>query len=278
MPGTTDDLMAAVQAPALEQPTIRGELRVDHIGPEGRIAGKVYAFAAAGGRLRLEAVSPLDTPLRTVAVDADFFSLVDRESHRCLQGPAEPCLVGEAVGLELSAGHVAAALLGAVPLIEHREVESSWNRCGYYEIELQGVEDGWTELLRLEPRQGRLVTTEATVTGPEGPVMEIELGQYEPSGDRLVPRQIRLAMPLSEADLRVEWRELEVGVELPESAWRAACPAGTPVEQATCRSRSELPDLLPPGGRRSEEPEEAPAEEPEEAPGEEPDLSEELGF
>lgn len=280
-PGETDDLVAALRAPALDLPVVRGELRIDHLGPEGRIAGKVYAFLAAGGRLRIEGVSPLDTPIRTVAVDGARFSLVDQESSRCLQGEASPCLVGESVGLELSAAHVAAALLGAVPLIRAASVTSRWNRCGFYEVELTGQERGWSERVRLELTQGHLVATEATIEGPDGPVLELELGAWEPAGGgRLVPRHLRLRMPRSEADLRVEWRELEVGVSLPENAWAAACPAGFPVETPSCQPRAGLPELEPPGGVEPAGPDPDPGETPGDAgPDPDPDdLSEELGI
>lgn len=281
-PGETADLVAALRAPALDMPVVRGELRVDHFGPEGRIAGKVYAFLAPGGRLRLEGVSPLDTPIRTVAVDGAAFSLVDQESSRCLQGEASPCLVGASVGLELSASHVAAALLGAVPLIRAASVSSRWNRCGYYEVTLTGEERGWSERIRLELTRGRLVATEATIAGPDGPVLELELGAWEPAGPggRLVPRHLALRMPRSDADLRVEWREIEVGVSLPAAAWAAACPAGFPVETPTCQPRSGMPDLEPPGGVEPTPPDTTtpPDQGGPEPPPDPDDLSEELGI
>lgn len=289
MADSTDDLMATLRAAALDQPTVRGELRVDHLGPEGRIAGKVYAFAASHGRLRLEAVSPLDTPIRTVAVDGEHFSLIDQESHRCLLGEANPCLIGESVGLELSAAHVAAALIGAIPLIRHREVDSDWNDCGYYEVELVGEEQGWVEHIRLELHDGHLVPTQATVSGPEGDVLVLELSGHEPAGENgalMVPRRLSLRMPLSEADLRLEWRDIEVGVTLPERAWQVACPEGFSPEIPTCQSRASLPDFEPPGGERA-----LPLPPPPDAgvpgstddsdggsPSEDSDLSEELGL
>jgi len=284
MPDTTDDLLGALRATAADQPTVRGELRVDHLGPEGRIAGKVYAFTASGGRLRLEAVSPLDTPLRTVAVDGERFSLVDQERHRCLQGAASPCLIGDSVGLELSAAHVAAALVGTIPLIRARQVDSEWNRCGFYEVELTGEEEGWVERVRLEPQEGRLVATQATVTGPEGDVLILELSGYEPAGPNnvLVPRRLSLQMPLSEADLRVEWREIEMGVNLPDNAWQATCPDGYTVEVPTCQPRASLPAFEPPGGVQPAPPPAEEHEEPESGSEEPPtgdqDLSEELGL
>lgn len=290
MADSTDDLLAALRAAALDQPTVRGELRVDHLGPEGRIAGKVYAFTASGGRLRLEAVSPLDTPIRTVAVDGDRFSLIDQESHRCLIGEASPCLIGESVGLELSAAHVATALTGAIPLIRHWQVNTDWNRCGHYEVELIGEEEGWVENIRLELLDGHVVPTQATVTGPEGDVLVLELSGHEPAGDDgalMVPRRLSLRMPMSEADLRIEWREIEVGVTLPERAWQVACPEGFSPEIPTCQPRASLPAFEPPGGVRVSPPPPPPpdggvpdsTDDPDGGtPSEDSDLSEELGL
>lgn len=265
-----------------EQPTIRGELQVDHFGPEGRVAGKVYAFAAAGGRLRLEAVSPMETPVRTMAVDGETFSLVDQESQRCLEGPPRPCLIGQMVGLELSANHVAATLIGGAPLLRHRAAESTWNDCGFYELELEGEESGWTETLRFAFEQGQLVVTQAVIRNGEGVVLELEMSRHEPVGELLVPRRMIIRMPRSEADLRIEWRHLEVGISLPANAWRATCPAGYGVETAACEATSPLTVLEEPAPPVAPDPPEeggsteGGGEVPEE--GGEVDLSEELGL
>lgn len=284
MADSVADALGALRAVGAERPTIRGELRVDHMGPEGRIAGKVYAFASSAGRLRLEAVSPLDTTLRTVTVDSEqSFMLVDQESGRCLHGRAEPCLVGEAVGLELSSEHVGAALMGAVPLIQHERAAIDWDRCGFYVLELEDGQGRWTEEVQLTPIDGQLVATRATIRGPEGVVLEVVLDEHERRGEHLVPSFLGLRMPQSEAHLRVEWREIEVGVTLPDDAWRTVCPAGFTDEVAGCQPRSEFPELEPPGGPEASEPaepddSEEPLETTEPSEENEPDLSDELGL
>lgn len=273
---STEDLVTLIRARNQQQPTVRGELQVDHFGPEGRVAGKVYAFAAAGGRLRLEAVSPLDTPVRTMAVDGASFTLVDQESQRCLEGPADSCLIGQAVGIELSATHVATALTGGVPLLRHRNATSRWNDCGWYEVELEGEAEGWSESIRLAPDQGRLVPTHAVIRDTDGTMLEMELAQHEAAGDLLVPRRMVIRMPRSEADLRVEWRHIEVGVDLPDRAWRATCPTGFAVEPAACESSTPLTVLEEPAPPTVEPTaDDAP---PDEEPGGDIDLTEELGL
>ena len=298
LPERPTELVDSLRAVGRELPTIRGELHVDHEGPEGRIAGRVYAFASRGGRLRLEAVSPLDTPLQTIAVDGQDFALVDHDGQRCLSGPARPCLVAEAVGLELSAAQVGSALVGVLPLLRHGRVEGRWNRCGHYELELEGERPGWRQHVELEPRGGRLVATSTTITGPDGPLLEMTLGDYRPAGDRLIPRRIRVRMPGRGTDLRIAWRELETDVQLPEAAWRVVCPAGFTQEEARCESEGPAVELEPPGGVEAPtesldgEPSpsgEAGAEtatgtegregaEESEGSGDEPDLDEELGL
>lgn len=282
--GATEDLIGALRERNRSQPTIRGELRVDHFGPEGRVAGKVYAFAASGGRLRLEAVSPMDTPVRTMAVDGTSFALVDQESHRCLEGPADPCLIGQAVGIELAATHVAAALIGGVPLLRHREATSSWNRCGYYELELEGREPGWSETIHLRVQDGHLVPTRATVRDDEGTVLDMEMAEHQPAGEGLlVPRRMVLRMPRTEAHLQVEWREVEVGAELPDRAWTVTCPPGYAIEAATCRSSSSLTVLEEPSPPVEATPEGEPGDGQGDGPGgegegDDVDLTEELGL
>jgi hypothetical protein len=215
------------------------------MGPEGRVAGKVYVFAAAGGRLRFEVVSPMETPVRTVAVDgtSGTFTMTDHEAQRCTEAAADPCLVREAIGVELAPAHVAATLVGAPPLLRHRDATSRWSRCGYYEIDLQGREDGWSESLRVTPASGEFVATKAVITGPQGVVLDIELRNHEPVQGLLLPRRLAIRAPVSRGDLRVEVRSVELDVDLPESAFRARCPEGFSVEPATCESASSPPVL-----------------------------------
>jgi len=186
-------------------------------------------------------VSPLDTPLRTIAVDGDRFSLVDRESRRCWLGPAEPCLLGQSLGLELAPSHVAAAMLGAVPLLNHREAEARWNSCGYYELRLEGEEAGWRQLIHVAPDQGHWVAILTEVEGPDGRVLEMELSRHRPAGGVFVPQRLFIRMPRGESSMRVQWRETDVGVTLPSRAWRAACPEGFRVEQPQCGPSRSLP-------------------------------------
>jgi hypothetical protein len=274
----TEDLVETLRARNLTQPTLRGELRVDHFGPEGRVAGKVYAFAASGGRLRLEAVSPMDTPLRTVAVDGVSFSMVDQESQRCLEGPADPCLIGQAVGIELSASHVAAALAGGVPILRHQRATSDWNRCGRYELQLEG-DDGWTEVIQLILEQGQLVPIRATVRDREGVVLDMELSDHQPAGALLLPRRMILRTPRSEADLRVEWRQIEVGVTLPDRAWAATCPSGFTIETASCTPSTSLTVLEEPSALPEPPPDEPGDDsDQDQPPSDDIDLSEELGL
>jgi hypothetical protein len=273
---STSALVDLLRARNQAQPTARGELQVDHFAPEGRIAGKVYAFSAAGGRLRLEAVSPLDTPVRTMAVDGEHLSIVDQESRRCLEGRADPCLVGQAVGVELSAVQVATTLTGGVPILRHRDATSRWNDCGWYEVELRGEAEGWSERIRLAPVDGRLVPVHAVIRDRDGVVLEMDLAGHAPAGDLIVAWRMVIRMPRSEAELRVEWRHIEVGVELPERAWRTTCPAGFTVEPATCSPSTPLSVLEEPAPPPVEPaPDAGP---PDAEPGAGSDLTEELGL
>ena len=278
-PSSAPDLVDTVRARSASLTTLRGELRADHMGPGGRVAGKVYAFAAAGGRLRFEAVSPMETPLRAVAVDgtAGSFTMTDQEGQRCVEGAPAPCLLGDAIGIDLSAAQVATALVGSVPLLRHRAVEARWHRCGYYEVDLVGEESGWREALRIAPVDGELVVTRAEVRGPEGVVLVVEHRDHARHGGLLLPRRSVIRTPASGGDLRIAWRSVELGVDLPESAWRTRCPDGFAVEEARCVSASAMPRLEEVAARP---PPEEPGDEPEVEPGEGAggDLAEELGL
>jgi hypothetical protein len=88
-----------------------------------------------------------------------------------------------------------------------------------------------------------MVPTKAVIRGPEGVVLEIEHRDHRRVEDLVLPRRSTIKTPASGGDLRVDWRSVEVGVDLPEGAWRARCGEGIAVEHASCQSTGSLPLL-----------------------------------
>jgi hypothetical protein len=111
------------------------------------------------------------------------------------------------------------------------------------------------------------------VEGPDGRVLEMELSRHRQKGSVFLPQRLFIRMPRTESSMRVQWRETDVGVNLPSRAWRAACPEGFAVEQPQCGPSRPLP--FEPREQAAPPPAE-PADGPPEPS--ESDLMEELGL
>src|SRR5437870_444875 len=74
-PPTADELLSALRARAEKLRSLRASTKIDHLGPGAeRVKVRVDLWLARGGRLRLEALHPLDeTPLSTLVSDGQRF-------------------------------------------------------------------------------------------------------------------------------------------------------------------------------------------------------------
>lgn len=210
--------------------------RVDHFGDGQRIQGKIFLFAKLPESLRIELVSPFDSPLQILTVNEGVFALHDLREGRFFTGPAEPCNIARLVRIPLPPEDVARILIGHSPIIEG-ETRVTWDRRGYYRVDIEA--EGKVQQLqisgdknRLELQRSRLALSDGTV------VFDLIYKDWDPRGDGTMPHQIRVKMPRDKADLllRYDADGVEINVTLPRDAWTQAPPRGIKEERLSCDS------------------------------------------
>src|SRR5437667_12500731 len=99
---SAEELMAAIRKRSAAIHSLRADTKVDHMGQGGqRVKVTVALLVARGGKLRMEAESPMGGALATLTSDGASFALLDVRNNRFLAGPAKACNVARLIQLAL---------------------------------------------------------------------------------------------------------------------------------------------------------------------------------
>src|SRR5258708_350159 len=116
-PPTAEQLLTALRNRRDKLTSLRAEGRADEMGQGAeRVKVTVNVLVARGGKLRLEAESPLGGAVATLVTDGNQFQLLDVRNNRFLIGRAEPCNVARLIGVELEPEQVMSVLSRSAPL------------------------------------------------------------------------------------------------------------------------------------------------------------------
>lgn len=214
--------------------SMRARGKADHFGPDGRVRGTVYFFVEAGGRLRFEALTPLNTPAATLASDGTTFSLLDSRERVFYTGAAEPCNIARLLRIPMEGRDVATILLGGTPLIEHRQTRLDWDDDGFYVLQLTGTQEGVRQRVEIAPNRQRLDVLRSVVKEGDHVVWELEMEDHERVNGIPFPKKIHFVNPREDADVLVQYQEVELNPTLPDDAWTVAAPDGMPQRRVTC--------------------------------------------
>jgi recombination protein RecR len=207
--------------------------RVDHFGEKHRIQGKAYLFSVLPKKLRIELISPFESPLNVLTVNDTVFAMHDVKEARFLTGPADPCNIARLIQIPMPVDDVIRILLGYAPIIDGR-TEVKWDTKGFYRVT---ISDGArTERLEIGPDKSSLPLQRATLEDKDGLIFDITYNRRRPVQAVSIPGEIRVKMQREKVDLllRYDPEGVELNVDLPTDAWDQTPPAGITVEQVTC--------------------------------------------
>jgi outer membrane lipoprotein-sorting protein len=235
-PPTGEELMTALRARAAHLKTLRATAKVDHMANGGeRVRVKVNLLLARGGKLRIEADSPLGGSLATLTSDGTRFALLDVRNNRFLAGPATACNVARLIGLSIPPDDVVAVLMGGAPL-DGAIKRTGWDpNNGGRELLTLALPDGGEETLQLDAREKRWDVLRAERRDAAGKLLwrVSNEGFKEHDGVRL-PDLEDIEEPPHGADAEIKLRSVEPNLELDQGLFRLAPPDGVPVEPADC--------------------------------------------
>jgi hypothetical protein len=220
--------------------TLRGKARsfritgrIENRGDNHWMQGKVYLFALFPGLLRIELISPFNTPLSVLTVNGRIFALHDLREGRYLTGPADPCNIARLIQVPMPPGDVMKILLGNSPRIEGAQ-KITWNKKGFYQVVIQN--DNQIQRLEIGSLKSELPLLKSRLEDKHGTIFEITYDRWYPIKGISMPHEIHIQMPRDQVDIRLRYNKtgVELNVSLPEEAFSQSPPSGTVAEQSVC--------------------------------------------
>ena len=244
---------------------LQGEAKIDHFGPRGRIRGKADLFAVNPARVRIDVVSPLNTPVLTLTSDGHHFQLADVTNRTFFYGPATACNLARLTQVAVP-GHALVSLLrGEAPLLRHEAsaLSIAWID-GHYRVTIPSTRDArqtvlfevasedfdkpWQEQrvrvtdVEVEQRgvllyRAMLRHHEPTHTAPSRLDEDGVLAALPPSGGPCtvdVPRSIRIVVPVSQDDVLFQYATVQLNAPLPEGTFTQPVPGGVEKRFVDC--------------------------------------------
>ena len=235
-PPTAQELMAALRARQEHLHTLRATAKVDHFANGGqRVRVKVHMLVARGGKLRLEAESPLGGSLATLTSDGEKFALLDVRNNRFLVGPANACNVARLIRLAIPPDDVVAVLMGGAPL-DGTIKGAGWDpNHGGREVLTLALPDGGQETIEMDARNKTWDVLRAERRDAQGHVLwRVTNDDFKDIGGVRLPQVEDIQEPPHGADAEIKFRSLEPNVEIAPDLFELPPPQGLTPEPANC--------------------------------------------
>lgn len=227
-------VLAAIKARSTRVRSLRGEARMSYRTDQGKVKATVRMMARQGGDLRFDVVSPFDTPLATLVCSGGRFALVDSRKGRHYHGPASPCNLARLLQVALRPEDVRAVLSGSTPLIEYESVDLSWDdRAGAEILTLRSKSARQTIRLDGRDRRWRLLSSEIR-DASDKLLLKIVPSAFQRRKGVDVPERIAVEQPLTTASLELDFKRIEIDIELPKIAFERPGPSGLPSQYVDC--------------------------------------------
>jgi hypothetical protein len=232
---SAEELLAAVRTRQQKLTSMRAEARADHMGEGGeRVKLTINMLLAEGGKLRLEAESPVGGAVATLTADGQRFSLLDARNNRFLVGPARPCNIARLIRVQLEPEDAVQALTGSAPA-GGTPAEVGWDSSsGGREMLTLATPDGGRETLWLDSRDRRWDVVRAEKKDAGGRlVWKLAHEDFEEAGGFRLPKRTTVEDPPHKADVQIRFRSREPNVQAPADAFKLE-PKGLKAEEVGC--------------------------------------------
>jgi hypothetical protein len=233
-PPSAEEMMTVLRERRDRLRTLRVETKVDHRGPTGdRVKLSVTMVLARGGKMRLEAESPLVGPVAVLATGGVEFRLLDSRRHRFFTGRASACNVARMTEVHIPPADVVDILMGGAP-IEAEVVSTRWDPRGREVLELR-ASDG-TETLYLDAKDRNWDIVEAERRGAHGEKLwHVRHENFTDRGNGVrFPERSTVDDLRHKTDVKVRYKDLEMNLPLPDDVFTLARPVGVDLEEVGC--------------------------------------------
>jgi outer membrane lipoprotein-sorting protein len=228
------DLVQVLKARAAALSALRGEARMTHDGGDGKVKATVRMMLQRGKKIRVDLVSPFDTPLATLVANGKDFALVETKTNRYYYGPASPCNLARLLQVQLDPDEILGALGGSTPVIEHRSATLHWDgRSGEEVLTLSG--EGYRQTIRIDGSSKNWDLTYSEIRSTAGQVLlRLRAARHRAVGTLRLPSELNLEQPVFGSRMLLDFELQEVNVGLPAVAFELPERRGLALEEVTC--------------------------------------------
>jgi outer membrane lipoprotein-sorting protein len=235
-PPSGEELLTVLKARAEHLKTLRMTAKVDYMENGGQRAKvKANILVARGGKLRIEADSPLGGALATLTSDGVKFAMLDLRANRFLAGPAKACNVARLIRIAIPPDDIVAILMGGAPLSGTIKGVSWDPNNGGREVLTLAQPDGGDLVLKLDARDKRWDVMRAERHDPAGKLLwRVTNEDFKDHGDVRLPDTEDVQEPPHGADAEIKLRGVEPNIEIKDELFRLPPPENVQPEPADC--------------------------------------------
>jgi hypothetical protein len=220
-------LLAQVREAAAPIQRVQGEARLRLQAPAGTAGLRQFAAAERPDRVRLEELDFFGNPATVLVTSGGRFWLYDSRKRTLYRGAATPANLSRLVPLPVSAGDLAALLLGTAPLLEGGVPESAGQDHARVRLRLRRAdvtEDVWVG------ERAQVEKAERKVAGGAGPgSYEVEFSGRRERGGGWFPDLVSLRSAPAHVELELSWTDVDVNGTLDPSLFEPPAPKGARV-------------------------------------------------
>ena len=219
--------------------SFRGESTMDYWLSGQRAKGDVLVMGKVGKFVRFAALSPAGgSTIAEMACDGTNFVYVDIQNNCALTGPCDAKSVAIFFGIELEPDDFLHLALGTPPIAGSAPTDKiTWDGGRkLHRVEL--TSPAGTQKLSIDTNTWDVHDTELVGTNGKQvwSVANTDFDKVDGSGERRVPGKTRFKSSAQNQDLLVEWKQLEVNVELTNDKFKIEVPQGLP----TCGQKATV--------------------------------------
>ena len=178
-------------------------------------------------RLRIDALSPMGSPISTLVSDGGRLMLYAVSQKRFFIGESSPENLGRLLPVPLDPSELSMLIRGAIPMIEARSKRLEWNaKDGHYSLILEG-EKG-REIIGFDPKSYDVIRIERWIE--DALRYAVRFADYEGAPNLRVPQRIRLEVPDGKIEVDMTVKNHQVNPDLPLEAFQLKPPRGVVVQ------------------------------------------------
>lgn len=233
--GTGSALLTAAQSdPGFSR--LKAVATVEQVTRGKRIRGRVYVMFERPSTIRLDTMSPADTPLSILVADSQRFELLDVGGNVFYTGPPSSCNVAKLLSIPMSPEAVVDILSGIPPLIEATERRVEFKPKGYHLLTLQAPTGDLTQTVQMVSGMMGTAAIRSVVWRGDSMLYDLRFREHSALGHPAVPlpREIQFTMPSEGTTVTLRYGHVEIDPDLDADIFDIDPPAGLPVHPLTC--------------------------------------------